>query len=54
MAEYPNYSVKCSIENCAHHCDAENYCSLECVTIGAHETDPTMEQCTDCKSFVLK
>ena len=26
----------------------------DCVVIGTHETDPTMDQCTDCKSFCLK
>ena len=49
-----NHSIKCSVENCKYHCDAEQYCSLDCVAIGTHETDPTMDQCTDCKSFCLK
>ena len=37
-----------------HHCESENYCSLEKIQIGTHETDPTVKQCTDCMSFDRK
>ncbi len=46
-----NKSIKCSVAQCEHHCDSEEYCSLDTVTIGTHETNPKMEQCTDCMSF---
>lgn len=54
MACNPNYSIKCSVTNCKNHCHGEQYCSLECISVGTHESDPTMDQCTDCQSFVLK
>ena len=49
-----NEGVKCSVSNCRHHAGSQNYCSLNCVSIGTHECNPTMDQCTDCLSFTLK
>ena len=34
MADTANRSIKCSVTQCSHHCSGENYCSLNCVTIG--------------------
>ncbi len=50
----PNKHIECSVSSCKNHCNEENYCSLEKVVIGTHESNPTMNQCTDCESFVLK
>ena len=33
---------------------SENYCSLNQIQVGTHETDPTVKQCTDCMSFDRK
>ncbi len=49
----PNHCISCSVKNCAHHAQSENYCSLEKVVIGTHEKNPTVVQCVDCESFVL-
>lgn len=49
-----NRSIKCNVPSCENHCGEQNYCSLECVCIGAHESDPAMIPCTDCQSFVNK
>lgn len=54
MADTANRSIKCSVTQCSHHCSGENYCFLNCVTIGTHEANPTMVQCTDCESFEAK
>ena len=35
-------------------CGCEDYCTLDKVCIGTHEADPTVDQCTDCLSFVKK
>ena len=51
MQNHPNHCIKCSVTSCANHCAAEDYCSLNCICIGTHETDPAMNQCTDCRSF---
>lgn len=51
---YANQSIKCTVTQCKNHCDTENYCSLNCITVGTHESNPTMDQCTDCKSFEVK
>lgn len=39
---------------CVNHCQSQNYCALDCITVGTHESNPTMDQCTDCKSFQLR
>lgn len=49
-----NHCIKCTVQQCVHHCTDQNYCALECITIGTHEANPTMDQCTDCKSFQRK
>lgn len=51
---HANKSIACTVEQCVHHCDHENYCSLDKITVGTHEMNPTEEQCTDCMSFRKK
>ena len=41
-----NESIKCTVEQCKHHACSENYCTLN--------SNPTVAECTDCQSFVLK
>lgn len=52
--KHANPSIKCTVQQCEHNCVSENYCSLDSITVGTHEMNPTVDQCTDCKSFVLK
>lgn len=49
-----NRSIECTVNQCAHHCQTENYCSLNKILVGTHESNPTMDQCTDCMSFEKK
>lgn len=49
-----NESIKCTVQQCAHHCDDCDYCTLGSINIGTHEMNPTMVECTDCNSFQLK
>ena len=51
---HANKSIECTVQQCAHHCQAENYCSLDKILVGTHEQNPAMDQCTDCKSFRKK
>ena len=46
-----NKCIECTVQQCAYHCDSENYCSLDKILVGTHEVNPTVDQCTDCKSF---
>ena len=48
---HANKCIECTVQSCAHHCDTENYCSLDRIMVGTHESNPMMDQCTDCKSF---
>ena len=50
----PNQSIKCTVTNCAHHCQDQNYCGLNAITVGTHETNPTKVECTDCESFRMR
>ncbi len=49
-----NQSIKCSVQQCSNHCDSQAYCALDTITVGTHEPNPTVVQCTDCQSFELK
>jgi len=51
---HANKCVECTVQECANHCASENYCSLDKILVGTHEANPTMDQCTDCKSFRKK
>ena len=53
-SDKPNPSIRCSVANCAHHCQQENYCSLDAIQVGTHESNPTMVECTDCESFRMR
>ena len=51
---HANKCIECTVQQCAYHCENENYCSLDRIRVGTHETNPTVEECTDCKSFRRK
>lgn len=50
----PNKSIGCTVQQCEHHCDSQDYCTLEKITVGTHEANPTVVECTDCESFKVK
>lgn len=54
MNQPVNKAIECNVTQCAHHCDMENYCSLNKIKVGKHEAHPTKTQCTDCQSFTCK
>lgn len=49
-----NTSIMCTVDNCKHHCNTEQYCSLNSIRVGTHESNPTECQCVDCNSFEMK
>ncbi|MDO5293202.1 MAG: DUF1540 domain-containing protein [bacterium] len=49
-----NSSIACTVNNCSHHAQADNYCTLDKIQVGTHEQNPTQKECTDCNSFDLK
>ena len=54
MMTKANKCIECTVSQCAHHCNTENYCCLDKIMIGTHEMNPTVDQCTDCMSFQKK
>ena len=53
-SQTPNSSIHCTVSNCTHHCQDQNYCGLNAVQIGTHESNPTKTECVDCNSFQMK
>lgn len=49
-----NESIGCCVTQCEHHCNKSDNCTLPAIQVGTHEANPTMSECTDCKSFKLK
>lgn len=49
-----NSSIGCTVTNCKHHAEAQDYCTLNKIMVGTHESNPTQVACTDCESFELK
>lgn len=49
-----NKSIGCTVNNCKYHAQEIDYCTLEKIQVGTHESNPTQVECTDCKSFELK
>ena len=52
--DHANKAIECNVVSCRNHCDSQDYCSLDHVRIGTHECHPSMDQCTDCLSFIQK
>lgn len=46
-----NSSIMCTVSACKFHCQSENYCALNQIQVGTHESNPTQKECTDCQSF---
>lgn len=49
-----NECIRCTVDNCRHHHNTKNYCTLETIQVGTHEANPTMDQCTDCLSYTKR
>ncbi|PYG87072.1 uncharacterized protein DUF1540 [Ruminiclostridium sufflavum DSM 19573] len=49
-----NPSIACTVSSCKFHSSSEDYCALQKIQVGTHESDPTMIECTDCQSFEKK
>ncbi len=50
----PNMSIECSVKQCEHHCQDQDFCALRSIRVATHESNPTQCKCTDCESFVMK
>ncbi len=49
-----NPNINCTVVQCQHIAGDGTHCSLDSITVGTHEANPTQCQCTDCMSFKLK
>lgn len=49
-----NSNIQCTVKQCEHNLCSENYCSLDKINVGTHESDPTVPECVDCNSFTKR
>ena len=49
-----NPSIQCSVNECSYHASSDNYCTLDKIQVGKHESHATKSECTDCESFKVK
>jgi hypothetical protein len=54
MDKQKNSNIHCTVKQCAYNLESEDYCTLDMVKIGTHESDPKVPECTDCNSFVKR
>ncbi len=54
MEKRKNCSINCSVKQCAHNMESENFCTLESINVGTHEPDPKVPECVDCNSFTKR
>ena len=47
----PNSSINCTVTNYAHHSKDLINCGLSSIQVGTHESNPSLDQCTDCQSY---
>jgi len=48
-----NACIHCSVTTCRHY-NSSGYCTLDSISVGSHEVNPTKKECTDCNSFSMK
>ncbi|MCQ2469827.1 MAG: DUF1540 domain-containing protein [Ruminococcus sp.] len=49
-----NCNIRCTVSQCQHNLVTEDFCSLDCISVGTHEDNPTVPECTDCNSFIKR
>ncbi|WP_040198088.1 DUF1540 domain-containing protein [Candidatus Soleaferrea massiliensis] len=49
-----NHCIRCTVVSCRNHCQDQDYCALEAIQVGTHESHPSVKPCTDCMSFEAK
>lgn len=49
-----NECIHCDVTSCKHNAQSEKYCTLESISVGTHESNPTVCECTDCRSFSVR
>lgn len=54
MTKNSNPNIHCTVTQCHHNAGDGMHCSLNEITVGTHEENPTKCQCTDCMSFRIK
>jgi hypothetical protein len=54
MSDSKNSCIRCTVSQCQFNMVTEDYCTLRSISVGTHESDPKVPECTDCNSFVKR
>ncbi len=54
MNQKKNPNIHCTVEQCRHNLCSEQFCTLDMVNIGTHESNPSVKECVDCNSFIKR
>lgn len=46
-----NSSIGCTVGECKHHCNDDNFCTLAKIQVVKNNSNPNCCECTDCGSF---
>ncbi|WP_373899206.1 DUF1540 domain-containing protein [Haloimpatiens sp. FM7315] len=46
-----NDSIACTVTECKHHCNNDDYCTLKKIQVTKHGGCAKNQECTDCASF---
>lgn len=49
-----NRAIGCTVSECKHHCQDDQYCTLQKIQVGKCEASATTCECTECASFEKK
>lgn len=49
-----NPSIQCTVNECIHHANQVDYCTLEQIQVGKHDNVTNEVEGTDCESFKVK
>ncbi len=49
-----NECIACTVCECTHHDNAQNYCTLDKIQVGKIDKSPSKKEDTDCNSFQAK
>ncbi len=52
--EQINHNIQCSVNTCAYHAGAQDYCTLSAIRVGCCEAQPKSCDCTECASFKMR
>jgi hypothetical protein len=51
MQKDANTNIQCSVKSCSHHCQSQDYCSLNAIKVSNCGATASTADATECASF---